>query len=65
MLNVVLDKAVDAAAMLAIEEGFRRWGRHRRRFRDRDGAKGNRAYLWGPDGEVLSVVELPEPEAEA
>jgi hypothetical protein len=59
-LNLVLDHGLDAAATLAIEEVLRRWARRRRRFRDQDGAR-SCAYIWGPDGEILKVVELPEP----
>jgi hypothetical protein len=63
VLNVVFDHALDAAAVLAIERIVHRWAKRRRRFRDRDGARAT-AYIWGPDGEILHVVELPPPEDE-
>jgi hypothetical protein len=62
-LNLVLDHGLDAAAALAIEEVLWRWARRRRRFRDQDGARPC-AYIWGSDGEILKVVELPEPTQE-
>lgn len=63
VLNVVLDHALDAVATLAIEEAVRRWARRRRRFRNQGGAKPV-AYIYGPDGDVIGVVELPEPDTD-
>ncbi len=63
VLNVVLNHAeglaIDAT-LLGIAHALRRWARQRSRFRGRDGAKPT-ALIWGPDGEILKEVELPEP----
>ncbi len=60
VLNVVLDHGVEIAAG-ALAETIRQWAKRRRRFRDREGARAT-AVIWGPDGDVLSTVELPTPE---
>jgi hypothetical protein len=61
VLNLVFEHAIDVTLMLAAERILRRWARRRRHFRDREGARAT-AYLWGPDGDIIKVIELPEPD---
>ena len=62
VLNIVLEHGVEVAVG-ALAEAIRQWARRRRRFRNRDGARATVA-IWGPDGDVISTVELPVPEAD-
>jgi len=61
VLNVVLEHGLDAAAGAVLQEAVRRWAKRRRLFRDREGAKAA-VYIWGPNGEILKTIELPEPQ---
>jgi hypothetical protein len=60
VLNVVLEHALDETIALVIGLVIG-WARRRRCFRDRDGARAT-VCIWGPNYEVLKVVELPPPE---
>jgi hypothetical protein len=63
VLNVVLEHAESVsidATLLGIGAAIRRWARRRRQFRGGDGDRPT-AVIWGPDGEIISEVELPDP----
>jgi hypothetical protein len=62
VVNIVVEHGVEVA-LSALVATIRQWAKRRRRFRDRDGARAT-AVIWGPDGDILSTVELPPPEEE-
>lgn len=66
VINVVLDHAeglaVDAT-ILAVAHALRRWAPRRRQFRGRERTRPT-AVIWGSDGDILSEVELPDPDPE-
>lgn len=64
VLNVVLEHAEGAAidaTLAALFVGLRKWAKRRKHFRDKDDGKAT-VRIWGPDGDVLKDVRLPEPE---
>lgn len=64
VLNVVLEHAEGAAidaTFAALVVGLRKWSKRRKHFRDREDGKAT-VRLWGPDGDVLKDIRLPEPE---
>lgn len=64
VLNVVLEHAEAAAidaTLAAVVVGLRKWLKRRKHFRDREDGKAT-VRLWGPDGDALKDIRLPEPE---
>jgi hypothetical protein len=62
VLNVVLNHAEGLAldaTLIGVAHALRRWARRRKHFRGREGAKPT-ALIWGPDGEILREIELPD-----